>query len=207
MISSYNTFVSSVFDERLAHWVSRLSNPPVLAIAGIIIGAYAAGATKESAFFWSAIYVLIAVLAPTVYVLWLVSSGKVTDFNINIREQRIKPLSVILINTGVAWLVLLFGSAPHLIVVLAGASFIQMALLVLITLRWKISGHSAASAGLVVLTWMLLDKVAIILTIIVPLVAWSRIRLGRHDLTETIAGALLGGIVMAVALFIARNGF
>jgi membrane-associated phospholipid phosphatase len=97
---------------------------------------------------------------------------------------------------------LLVGGAPILLLVLTGAGIIQVLLIFLVTLRWKISGHSAAVAGVAVLALMLFGKVAVFFALTVPLVAWSRIRLGRHSLYQTVAGALLGGLIIAVALLL-----
>jgi hypothetical protein len=200
--SSTQAIFLPAWDEYLARWVSRLGSPPLLAIAGVILSAQSAGTT--TAWGWAAFYILVAISLPAVYVLWLVQRGKVTDFDLHRREQRLYPFIVTLISTLAAWLVLYWGQAPAGLVLLTGAGWVQIALLLGITLRWKISAHCASAAGFVVWTWVLFGTAASLLVLIIPLVAWSRLRLQRHDLPQAVAGALLGSTVLAITLYLAR---
>jgi membrane-associated phospholipid phosphatase len=137
------------------------------------------------------VYAFLAILLPVFYLVWLVRGGKVTDLDVQLREQRIRPMVVTVSCAGLAWGVLLLGGAPLQMVVLAGALCVQMAIVFAITLYWKISVHCAAAAGAATVTWFLLGTLFPLL-IGVPLVAWSRVRLGRHTLAQTIAGTFLG---------------
>jgi membrane-associated phospholipid phosphatase len=125
----------------------------------------------------------------------------VTDFDLRLREQRLRPFLVTLASALLAWLVLWFGQAPRLLLVLTGAAWLQIALLLGITLRWKISAHCATAAAFIVLALALLGSAAAPLTFILPLVAWSRLRLQRHNLPQTIAGSFLGSVVLQAALY------
>lgn len=149
---------------------------------------------------WVGFYILLAIGLPVGYIMWLVRRGQVTDFDLRLREQRLRPFVVTIISTAVAWLVLYGGGAPHLLVVLAGAGWVQIALLLSITLRWKISAHCASAGGFVVWAWALLGAAAAPLILVIPLMAWSRLRLQRHDLPQTVAGSLLGSMVLAAML-------
>jgi len=117
-----------------------------------------------------------------------------------------RPLLVTLTITVIAWLILLICNAPHLLIVIAGAGWVQTAIMLGLTLRWKISGHCAGAAGFAMLVCILFGKAAIPLLICVPIIAWSRVRLGRHSLHESLAGALLGGVIFATAFYVAGNG-
>jgi len=83
-----------------------------------------------------------------------------------------------------------------------GIALIQILLVFLITLRWKISGHCTSAAGLSFLAIALYGEPMIPLTLIIPVVAWSRIRLGRHTLYQTIAGTFLGAATVMGILYI-----
>lgn len=194
-------FIPAAWDKTLARWISQLGSPPLLAAAGLILCGQVIN--TWAAWEWIGFYILLAVGLPAGYVLWLVRRGQVTDFDLRLREQRLRPLVVTLLSAAAAWLVLYGGSAPHLLRVLAGAGWAQIALLLAITLRWKISAHCASAAGFVVWAWALFGVTAAPLTLVVPLIAWSRLRLGRHDLPQTVAGSLLGSTVLAAVLFLA----
>jgi membrane-associated phospholipid phosphatase len=76
----------------------------------------------------------------------------------------------------------------------------QIALLLGVTLRWKISGHGAAIGSMTVFLWGLYGTPAFMSILAIPLVAWSRLKLRRHTLMQTIAGSITG-ILFMMALF------
>jgi hypothetical protein len=187
--------------ELLARWVSRVGSPPVLATTGIIIAAQSA--QSRLAWSWAGFYILVAIFLPVVYILWLVRQGKVTDFDLSRREQRRNPFIVTLLSSLVAWLALDLAQAPAQLVLLAGAGWVQIVLLLAITLHWKISAHCASAASFVVWLWAIFGPTATPFILLIPLIAWSRLRLQRHDLPQTVAGALLGSTVLAITLHLA----
>jgi membrane-associated phospholipid phosphatase len=135
---------------------------------------------------------------PFLYVAWLVKRGDITDIDVRLRKQRAQPLLVTITCTGFAWLVLALGVAPRVMTVMAGALWFQVVAIFIITLRWKISVHAATAAGATTMAWALLGTPLPFL-VTVPLVAWSRVRLRRHTLLQTVAGALLGFTVFFAA--------
>lgn len=187
------------WDFQLAYWVSQIVSPPVLGLGAAIL--IAATLSTVSAWLWALFYMLLAVLVPVLYVVWLVRCGKLTDLHMPLREERIRPLICTLLVAFAAWGLLWAAAAPRPLQWLAGVNSIQMVLFFAITLRWKISLHCAAAANLAVLSWTLLGGAAAPLVMTVPLVAWSRVHLQRHTLAQTTAGALLGTTILLVALF------
>jgi membrane-associated phospholipid phosphatase len=154
---------------------------------------------------WGAVYVSLGVLIPLLYVVWLVIRGQITDIDVRSREQRRRPLLVTLICAGIGWLVLALGAAPAGMTMVAAAMWLEVAAIFFVTLRWKISVHTVAAAGGAMLIWTLLGS-AIPFLLMVPLIAWSRIRLRHHTLPQTLAGALLGSTVFFAATSVAPIG-
>lgn len=72
----------------------------------------------------------------------------------------------------------------------------------LINQRWKISAHSAGIAGISVLIWQIIGTAGTPILLIIPLVGWARVRLGRHTLGQVIMGAVLGASIFLSALTI-----
>ena len=189
------------WDEHLARQVSAIFSPPLMGT--ITMGAIAANSAGWQAWVWLGLYLLMAVLGPVLYVLWLVRRGEVTDFDLRLREQRLRPYLFTALCLTAAAVVLLAGGAPRLMVVIAFAGAIKTMLLLLITLRWKISVHLASIAGFVVVMLALIGAPGLLFAPLMPLVAWARIRLRRHNLAQTVAGALMGGGLLGVALHLA----
>ena len=186
--------------QKAAKWVSGLFSPPLMAVVAIFLAAE--NIKGESAYLWAVLYVVLSILPPTFYIFSLVRSGEVTDFHLNIREQRTKPLTVILINTLAVIFVMIIAGAPKLMLIITFAGLLQALLVLLITLRWKISGHCTAAAGVAVFSIILFGEMFIPALLLVPLIAWSRIRMECHTFAQTVAGSLLGAVTVLSVLYI-----
>ncbi len=183
---------------RLAWWVTQLGSPPVLGL----VGAIALGQAVNTPAGWQqlGIYVALTWLLPLAYIVWLLRRGEVSDFNMQARAERLKPMRMSLATAILGWLILTFMAAPPLLLALAAANLAQSSLYLFITMRWKISIHAAIAAALATLTWHIWGAVALPMTAVVPLIAWSRVCLRRHTVAQTIAGMAVGTCVLALAL-------
>ncbi|MBN2499909.1 MAG: phosphatase PAP2 family protein [Anaerolineales bacterium] len=191
------------WDRKLARIISDVISPPVLTILGALF--FAMAIDTRPSWIWTGLYVFIVMGIPTLYIVWLVKRGMVTDFHLRVREQRLKPNLMIAGCAISGWLLLLVGSAPYPLTVLAGIGVIQTSLLLLITTKWKISGHSMGIASFAILVWSIYGSVAFPVLFTIPLVAWARLRLKRHTLLQTVAGALMGTAFMGFILYLIAN--
>lgn len=183
------------WDKRLAYVISMVGSPPVLAILSMALLAVSFPGPRV----WTlaAAYLFVSTFVPISYVVWLVHTDRITDIDIQLREQRIGPLILTILSGGIGSLVLAVGRAP-LPMALAGlAMWLETAVILLVTLKWKVSMHSAAAAATATLFWCVLGM-PLPLLLGVPIIAWSRVRLRRHTLAQTIVGAVLGIIIFLI---------
>jgi len=173
----------------LAHVISQVGSPPVLTTTAIALNASVLSSPR--AWVWAGLHVLLAILTPLLYLVWLVYRGRVADLDVRLRQQRVKPMIFALVCAGLAWLALALGAAPRPTTALAGVLWVQAATIFAVTLRWKVSVHCTAAAGAATVVWLLMGT-PLPLLVGVPLVAWSRVRLHRHTLSQTVVGTLLG---------------
>jgi hypothetical protein len=148
------------------------------------------------------VYVGLTILAPCLYIIWLVQKGVVSDFHLPKREQRLRPLLFSLATALIAWVLFQRGDVPAALRMLASVNSIQAILFLLITLRWKISLHCATAAILAELLLCYFGPLAAPFALSVPLIAWSRLHLRRHTLAQTIAGTTLGLAILTPALYV-----
>jgi hypothetical protein len=184
-------------DEAIARWVSNVLSPPVIASLLAIGFARFIAPDPEQLIRWLAFSLPAILLPPLAYVVWLVRCGKLADIHMPQRETRIKPLGVI-----TAWLLLctillhLWGAPPALSLFLVTA-ILQIGVLSLVTLFWQISFHSAtitaAAATAVAVGGTTVFPITI--SLLVPLVGWSRVRLRRHTLGQVTAGCVVGALM------------
>lgn len=191
-LGSPESSVTHSWDRLVASLVSNVGSPPILTSATVMLAAFKIPGLRT--WIWGVVYVSLGVLIPFLYVVWSFMRGQITDIDVRLREQRRRPLLVTLICTGIGWLVLALGAAPAGMTTVAAAMWLQVAAIFFVTLRWKISVHTAAAAGGATLIWTLLGS-GIPFLLVVPLIVWSRIRLRHHTLPQTLAGALIGFIV------------
>lgn len=188
--------------DRSARLISNLFSPPLIALACIVVTALAT--RSESSLFWILVFIALLIIPPTIFVLTLVHRGMVSDFHLNIREERAWPLFAIFAYATTVFLVMYLAGAPKLMLIVTAAAILQILLVLVITLRWKISGHCTSAAGLAFLTVALYGENVIPLTLIVPIIAWSRIRLRRHTISQTLAGSFLGAATVIIILYLAN---
>ncbi len=177
-----------------ANLISTLFSPALVVFYAVILCSYSID--HSSKFLWTSVFALLFVLVPTAYIFHLIGRGKVTDFHMSVREERIKPLCVIFVYSVFSLLLYSFAGGPSALVMLGYSCLALTGLWILVSLYWKISGHCAAMGAVTAVAFVYpSDNLAFILLPLALLVAWSRIRLGCHNLAQTLAGFALGAAV------------
>lgn len=125
-----------------------------------------------------------------------VRSGQYEDRHVGERSQRPRLVAVILGLVLAALGLLLALGAPWPLVVCVAVMLATLAVVGPITLRWKISFHTAVAAGSVVMLAAVLPAVAVLAcaagSVLVGVIAWARTRLGDHTAAQAWAGAAAG---------------
>ncbi|MFC9976371.1 hypothetical protein ACFVH6_36300 [Spirillospora sp. NPDC127200] len=174
-----------------ARAITEIGAPWVLIVALFLaVGAHAAGWAGLA---WGLAGAFFASLGPMALIARGTRAGRYSDHHLTERSHRIKPLlgAVALV---VAGLVLgKLADAPGEVYAVMAAMLAGLAVTVPITLRWKISFHAGVAAALVGILTLVYGPAASIGWAAVALIAWSRVRLGDHTLTQVIAGAIIGG--------------
>ena len=194
--------VVPTWDSRLARYVSQIASPPLLAA----LSAAMIGWSLNTRFAWSLVSFEIgfAILLPVLFISWLLRRGKISDFDVYLRRQRFWPylftVFCSLATLGLFWVL----NAPSLLLALAAAALAQIVAMFAINFFWKISAHAAGAAGFATLLFYIVGAAAFPVFLLIPLMIWSRLRLRRHTLGQTLAGALLG--VLIFVFFLSRLG-
>ena len=174
-----------------ANLVSTVFSPALMVFYAVILCSYSLD--HSARFLWTSLFVLLFVLAPTAYVFYLMSRGKVTDFHISVREERIRPLSVVFIYSVFALALYGFVGGPGALVTLGYSCLALTGLWILVSLYWKISGHCAAIGALGAMVFVYPhETLMFVFPPLALLIAWSRVRLGCHSPAQTLAGLALG---------------
>ncbi len=96
------------------------------------------------------------------------------------------------------------AGAPRELVALVAAMLVGLVTSLFVTLFWKLSIHTAVSAGAILILVLVFGRGFFALAPLVGLVAWARVVSGDHDVGQVLAGAALGATVAGVLFSLLR---
>jgi membrane-associated phospholipid phosphatase len=150
--------------------------------------------------------ITFSVILVPAYILFLKHKGVVDSADITIREQRINPLLAAVVSYFIGFLLLKAAGASDPIQGLMFCYATNTLLIVLITNWWKVSVHTTAMSGpLVVLAYQFGSTIFPFFGLI-PLVGVSRLILKRHTFAQVLVGAAIGVLVTALQIRLFFNG-
>ena len=180
---------------RVARAVTHVLAPTELGLAVIVLTALHADGVAGLG--WAALTAVFAPGLPLVYLLSGVRRGRYSDIHVRAREQR-RPLLLFAVGSvGCALGLLWVFSAPRALIALILAMLAGLFVFGLVTLAWKISFHTGTAAGVTVVLALQFGPWAMMTTLLVALIGWSRVRLADHTVAQVSAGAGIGAVVAA----------
>lgn len=179
----------------LARMLTELLAPWILVV--VLPLAVAREATSElgSAVGWGLLVVLTSSILPMVVIVWGARSGRWDGHHVRNRQERLVPFLVMIALSGVGLALLLLGGAPWLLTALDISMVISLLAAGAVTLRWKISMHTAVASGTVAMLAETYGPALWMLSPLVIAIAWSRVRVRDHTVPQVATGGVLGAVV------------
>ncbi|MFQ6677686.1 MAG: hypothetical protein ACE5D0_05130 [Fidelibacterota bacterium] len=173
--------------------ISIIFHPLIISFAAFYILLFESGMSKTE----NAVNVLIVCfifsnLIPILTVLTLKKFGKISDLDASKRDQRILPLTLGIIYSGTAFLILTYMKADPLV---RGLMFCYMAntiVTIIITKYWKISIHAMGVAAPLAALWIAGIQFPLSVIAILASVSYSRVVLKAHTSLQVIVGSIIG---------------
>jgi membrane-associated phospholipid phosphatase len=153
---------------------------------------------------WSLFYMpsFFSGILPILSLYYLRRVGIIGDMMVNDRDQRLVPFACVfgsyILGTAFLWVF----NAPPTMVALMVSYVITSLVMMVITLRWKISIHAAGVAGPSMFLVLRYNLALWPFLIVILLVCWSRWRLKVHTIEQVCAGAMLSALITAVMVYI-----
>jgi hypothetical protein len=185
------------WDERLAKLVTNIFNPPLVAGLGVFVMAGWLGGGVV--LYWAGFFVFVVAVLPTLYTVWLLKTGRISGFYMPKREDRIRTIASMVVTNTLAVVVMILGKAPFILIAFGSVGILQAVLILLITLYWKISAHMIGIAGLSTFMAAAFGGWWSLALLMIPLVAWARIRLDSHSYAQVFGGMILGATIIGTA--------
>ena len=179
--------------EKSASVISLVFNPAVTAAFTFLVLLYPLQSIQT--FLWRmATCLTFGTVVPLVIMLQLTKRGLISDFNVSERRERTRPF----VGAAASYLagsgVLLFLGAPTIVIALMLCYAGNTVIMLLITLRWKISVHASGVAGpTTALVYSIGTWAAVFFILLIP-VGWARVQLKAHTPWQIFAGALVTAI-------------
>ena len=180
--------------QSLARWVSRIFNPLVLSIPVLATASFRHTNNLVAGVTWFILTTTFSVLIPILVVLWELRRGGISDWDISDRRQRLRPsvIGVALAGALVPLGAIIAFSGPVELLAIYTTGLVLVALSLAITSVWKISQHALSIGAATTILCAFLGALAAPFLLLIPLTAWSRVRLGAHSPRQVLAGISIG---------------
>jgi drug/metabolite transporter (DMT)-like permease len=190
------------WSERTAGLISRFMAPQYVITLLLILLGFADPISWQRGITW----VLVVMLPFVGITLWVfiraLRRGTISDWHITNRRERLDPgiVAASLILTATPMAILFLFDGPRWILALTFSGFLLMVINLVITFIWKISQHVSGIALGATLATVTLGPLAAPSLLLIPLVAWARVKVGAHTVMQTIVGGLTGVLITMFAL-------
>lgn len=181
---------------RLARLFSNVFSPPALFAAVALALAWA-----ERPFWpglaWAAVYGFFVSLAPMLFVLYLLHTGRIVELHMSDTTERHLPYLVAMVGSLLTVALLWLFRGPELLRALAWINILTLLLLALINNHWLISFHATAAMAMLLVIWLVFGPLSgLLLLPLVILIVAVRLYLRRHTPAQVVGGLLLGSVVV-----------
>ncbi|MDV2989254.1 MAG: phosphatidic acid phosphatase [Dehalogenimonas sp.] len=189
---------------KIANYISDGLNPLALGIIILAAVSFDAAATTSEAVRWFLLVTVLNILPVLTVAIFLVRSGRMDALFSNRRHQRHRIYVIGLFFTVMTLLLLNWMNAPAAIFAVLVITLVTVVTFAAVNLWWKISVHTSTTSAFVVILHVLYGWWALPSLLLLPAMAWSRVKLAQHTLGQVIAGAVVSAVIVLVIFF--QNG-
>jgi membrane-associated phospholipid phosphatase len=186
---------------RTARVVTEATAPLIVCALLIPFVAWKGDGRASHGLAWGLAVMLPVAVLPLLYLRYGARTGRWEDHHVRDRAKRGRPLLLALVMALIALAGTSCGKGPRALVALLLAMFLGLVAVGAITCFWKISVHTAVATGALAVLVALLGPLALAGAPLLLLVAWSRVALGDHSMSQVAAGAALGAAVTLVVFW------
>ena len=175
----------------LADFVSKFVSPPIIAVAATIC--FSLWSPKGIGFLPAPLSILLCFLLfaflPFLPIIYYYKKN-VVDLDVSRRETRTPFFLIAIALYSIAAIVFYATDTKIMFLLALGYTFATVILLI-INRFWKVSVHAAGVTGPIFALVFVFGIMLFPLSLIIVLVSWSRIKLKKHTLAQTLVGSLI----------------
>lgn len=186
----------------LAEVVSWVFFPPLVATIFFIFLTFWFSADLSQGLRWIIYISPFLIFIPLIFFAVTYKLGWVSDIDLSDREDRPIYLIVFVLGLAVASIILYWLKVPLKFFVYTFSGLIMSIITTLITLKWKISFHTAITTSVVTAITILGGARYAPLFLLIPIIAWARVTLKKHTVHQVIGGFLVAWFVTEVVFYL-----
>ncbi|WP_441249908.1 hypothetical protein [Kitasatospora sp. McL0602] len=153
---------------------------------------------------WGLFAVLFAAVVPTWFIKRGMRQGRWDDRHVGQRQRRLVVIPFIMLSVLTSLGVMLWAGAPSDMTAMVIAMFAALVPIMVITVWWKVSVHTAVASGAIACLAVALGPWWLVGYPLVAAIAWSRVVLRDHTLAQTVVGAAVGAASAGLAFWAGR---
>ncbi len=188
--------------KQIANLTSNILNPFLVSLVVILLLSLESTSGILDALKWSLILIVVTILPVFLVATYLVRNKGLGSLFIDIRKQRTKIYLLASVCAVVGNVILIYFGAPLILVATFVAGLSAIVIFMGVNLWWKISLHTALVAASVTLLVILYGSIAVVTAVLLPLIAWARLKLGYHSLAQVATGALLSALIVVIVFYL-----
>lgn len=186
---------------KIANYISEWLNPLTLGILSLAAVTIDATQTIPEALRWFLFVTVLNIIPVLAFAIFLVRTGRMDALFSNRRHQRHRIYVIGLFFTVITLLLLNWLGAPTAIFAVLLITMVTVVTFAAVNLWWKISVHTSTTSAFVVILHILYGWWALPSLILLPAMAWSRVKLAQHTIGQVTAGAVVSAVIVLVILF------
>ena len=197
----------NTYPDKFARFISILFVPPSFTIIVFTLFSF----TLES----DQVKILVTILtafifgfcAPIILFVQFRKRNKIVDLDASIKEERTTPF---LISTGfyLIGLIVLISFHVNIITIAFWYCYISNTLIAIVINKfWKISAHAMGASGPLAAITYTFGPTALLVSVIIFFVGWSRIQLKVHNFSQVLAGILFAFASTYIQILLVVNLF
>lgn len=147
------------------------------------------------------------ILAVALFVIAGVMLGVFSNFNVSKREQRPLLFSFVAFTIFCYLLALFILNGPKILFLTVFAVIFGLIVFAIVNRRIKASLHLGTATAVFLFIGIAYKGYFFLLLLLIPLLAWSRIKMKEHTPKETIIGSILGIVITLIMYIVSKQFF
>ena len=192
---------------KFARLISTLFVPPSFTIIVFTVFAFTLEVEPLKRAVMILTSLILGFISPIVLFVILRNKNKLADLDASVKEERTLPFLIAALFYTIGLIIFIIFQINIISIAFWFCYISNTLLTIFINKHWKISAHSMGAAGPLAAVIYVIGPIAIIFSLLVFLIGWSRIQLKVHDIAQVAAGILIAFISTYLQMFFIAKWF